>query len=360
MTEQQRRTEKVKVLDVERAVVRAAWDRHRVAEEEAKRVRADAHARRGGGGGDASSSSIPAGGDGPNSTPGAQSTASESSAAPSPKARKDPADEPVRVHRVRRATYIPVQVPDDDRRGTQRGPGATNVRSHHSERHPHSCVPPPKVGSFDVITAIREANPFASFSWCLGADTFADLRRGRWRNGAEFAALCTQLYVVPRVGGAGAAWEEIEMGTTYGDEHGDGDGDDEHEIDALLSGMGGDGGLGGDGAEGGGEGGADGSGTFGDALGDAGFVRVDNASVMDIPGMSADVSSTAVRDALRRRRRRIHERERANGGKAFTPESSDGMEMGGRGADLLLDEATLATAVSEDVLRYAVEHGLYA
>ena len=81
---------------------------------------------------------------------------------------------------------------------------------------------------------------------------------------------------------------------------------------------------------------------------------------MDIPGMSADVSSTAVRDALRRRRRRIHERERANGGKAFTPESSDGMEMGGRGADLLLDEATLATAVSEDVLRYAVEHGLYA
>ena len=89
------------------------------------------------------------------------------------------------------------------------------------------------------------------------------------------------------------------------------------------------------------------------------YKRQDNASVMDIPGMSADVSSTAVRDALRRRRRRIHERA-ANGGKAFTPESSDGMEMGGRGADLLLDEATLATAVSEDVLRYAVEHGLYA
>ena len=75
--------------------------------------------------------------------------------------------------------------------------------------------------------------------------------------------------------------------------------------------------------------------------------------------MSADVSSTAVRDALRRRQRRIHERA-ANGGKAFTSESSDGMEMGGRGADLLLDEATLATAVSEDVLRYAVEQGLYA
>ena len=65
MTEQQRRTEKVKVLDVERAVVRAAWDRHRVAEEEAKRVRADAHARRGGGGGDASSSPSSRGDGGP-------------------------------------------------------------------------------------------------------------------------------------------------------------------------------------------------------------------------------------------------------------------------------------------------------
>ena len=361
MTEQQRRTEKVKVLDVERAVVRAAWDRHRVAEEEAKRVRADAHARRGGGGGDASSSPSSRGDGGPNSTPGAQSTASESSAAPSPKARKTPPMSPS-ASIASDAPISPFKSPTTIGAEPSAGPGATNVRAHHPERHPHSCVPPPKVGSFDVITAIREANPFASFSWCLGADTFADLRRGRWRNGAEFAALCTQLYVVPRVGGAGAAWEEIEMGTTRGDEHGDGDGDDEHEIDALLSGMGGDEGLGGDGAEGGAEGAAEGSGAFGNALGvePAGFVRVDNASVMDIPGMSADVSSTAVRDALRRRRRRIHERERANGGKAFTSESSDGREMGGRGADLLLDEATLATAVSEDVLRYVVEHGLYA
>ena len=35
LTAKQRRNEKVKVLDVERAVVRAAWDRHAVAEEEA-------------------------------------------------------------------------------------------------------------------------------------------------------------------------------------------------------------------------------------------------------------------------------------------------------------------------------------
>ena len=199
-----------------------------------------------------------------------------------------------------------------------------------------TAVPPPKVGSFDVITAIREANPFASFSWCLGADTFADLRRGRWRNGAEFAALCTQLYVVPRVGGAGAAWEEIEMGTTRGDDDGDGDGDDEREIDVLLSGMGGDGGW--EGTVPGGV--AEGCRWFGrirgTPLGRAGFVRVDNASVMDIPGMSADVSSTAVRDALRRRRRRIHERERANGGEGVHSgefgRDGDGRARGGLAA----------------------------
>ena len=44
------------------------------------------------------------------------------------------------------------------------------------------------------------------------------------------------------MGGAGAAWEEIEAGTTSGDD-GDLNGD-EREIDVLLSGMGGDGGMG--------------------------------------------------------------------------------------------------------------------
>ena len=82
---------------------------------------------------------------------------------------EDPVDEPVRVHRVRRAD-IPVQVPDDDGAEPSAGPGATNVRAHHPERHPHMCSAA-QGGSFDVITAIREANPFASFSWCLGADT---------------------------------------------------------------------------------------------------------------------------------------------------------------------------------------------
>jgi len=340
MTEQQRRTEKVKVLDVERAVVRAAWDRHRVAEEEARRVRADAHARPRGGGGDASSSRASDG-----SAPIGNSSG-ESSASPSPKALRTPPMSPSAS--VANALGSPFKTTptiggEPNGAGTI---GTTNAEG-------HLGIPPPKVGSFDVVTAIREANPFASFSWCLGADTFADLRRGKWKNGAEFATLCTQLYVVPRVGGAGAAWEEIEAGTTtYGD-----DGDDGDEVlDALLSGMSADP----TGAEGGAEGGADGLGALGDALGDEknGYVRVDNASVMDIPGMSADVSSTAVRDALRRRQRRRH--ERANGGAVTSESSEDGREIGGRGADLLLDEATLATAVSEDVLRYAVEHGLYA
>ena len=338
MTEQRRRTEKVKVLNIERAVVRAAWDRHAVAEEEAKRVRADAHARRsgGGGGGDASSSSR---GDGSVQS----ATASESSAAPSPKTLGTPPTSPS-ASIADKSVGSPFKSPTTSGAG-----GATD-----SARRPEHRLKSPKVGSFDVITAIREANPFASFSWCLGADTFADLRRGKWRNGAEFAALCTQLYVVPRVGGAGAAWEEIEAGTTRGDD-GDLNGD-EREIDVLLSGMGGDGGFGGDGGLGG-----DGAEGVADGLGAFGFVRVENASVMDVPGMSADVSSTAVRDALRRRLRRRHERAAANGnGGALTSESSDGREIGGRGADLLLDEATLATAVSEDVLRYAVEHGLYA
>ncbi len=339
-TEQRRRTEKVKVLNIERAVVRAAWDKHAVAEEEARRVRADAHARRSGGlgGGDASSSSR---GDGSVQS----ATTSESSAAPSPKTLGAPPTSPSAS--IADALGSPFRSPTTRAEPSGAG-GTTDSKALKSLKRPEDRLKPPKVGSFDVITAIREANPFASFSWCLGADTFADLRRGKWRNGAEFAALCTQLYVVPRAGGAGAAWEEIEAGKTRGDDG------DEREIDILLSGMGGDGGSGGDGAEGGAEGGADGLGAFG-------FVRVENASVMDVPGMSADVSSTAVRDALRRRQRRRHERAAANGsGGAFTSESSDGREMGGRGADMLLDEATLATAVSEDVLRYAVEHGLYA
>ena len=80
------------------------------------------------------------------------------------------------------------------------------------------------------------------------------------------------------------------------------------------------------------------------------LIRVENASVMEIPGMSHDVSSTAVRDALRRRGLS----ERAG---AFREDSDRQLSAG---TDLLLDEATLATAVSEEVLQYATRHGLYA
>jgi hypothetical protein len=80
------------------------------------------------------------------------------------------------------------------------------------------------------------------------------------------------------------------------------------------------------------------------------LIRVENASVMEIPGMSQDVSSTAVRDALRRRGLS----ERAG---VFREDSDRQLSAG---TDLLLDEATLATAVSEEVLQYATRHGLYA
>ena len=305
LTAKQRRNEKVKVLDVERAVVRAAWDRHAVAEEEAKRQRADARGRARGG--SPKKDASPGGMGSPTldrANSGASSSltagADDSSAPSSPKTPKTPMTPTL----ASSSRLSPFKSPN--------GPaGAGNP-----------AVPPPKVGSFDVLTAVREANPFASFSWCLGADTFADLRRGKWRNGAEFAALCTQLYVVPRLGGSDAAWVEIQEAAT----------EDEEEIKALL-----------------------GAGSSDDETpsmenDDSLLIRVENASVMEIPGMSQDVSSTAVRDALRRRGLS----EKAG---AFREDSDRQLSAG---TDLLLDEATLATAVSEEVLQYATRHGLYA
>ncbi len=306
LTAKQRRNEKVKVLDVERAVVRAAWDRHAVAEEEAKRQRADARGRARGG--SPKKDASPGGMGSPSldrANSGASSSltagADDSSAPSSPKTPKTPMT-PTHTSSSR---LSPFKSPN--------GPAAGA----------NPAVPPPKVGSFDVLTAVREANPFASFSWCLGADTFADLRRGRWVNGAEFAALCTQLYVVPRLGGSDAAWVEIQEAAT----------EDEEEIKALLGGSSDDD-------------------TPPSSLenDDSLLIRVENASVMEIPGMSQDVSSTAVRDALRRRGLS----ERAG---AFREDSDRQLSAG---TDLLLDEATLATAVSEEVLQYATRHGLYA
>ena len=142
---------------------------------------------------------------------------------------------------------------------------------------------------------------------------------------AEFAALCTQLYVVPRLGGSDAAWVEIQEAAT----------EDEEEIKALLGARSSD----------------DETQTPPSLENDDSLlIRVENASVMEIPGMSQDVSSTAVRDALRRRGLS----ERAG---VFREDSDRQLSAG---TDLLLDEATLATAVSEEVLQYATRHGLYA
>ena len=130
--------------------------------------------------------------------------------------------------------------------------------------------------------------------------------------------------MVPRLGGSDAAWVEIQEAAT----------EDEEEIKALL-------GAGSDDDD------ADAASLEND---DSLLIRVENASVMEIPGMSQDVSSTAVRDALRRRGLS----ERAG---AFREDSDRQLSAG---TDLLLDEATLATAVSEEVLQYATRHGLYA
>jgi hypothetical protein len=128
------------------------------------------------------------------------------------------------------------------------------------------------------------------------------------------------------VGGSDAAWVEIQEAAT----------EDEEEIKALL-----------------GAGSSDDDETQTPSSlenDDSLLIRVENASVMEIPGMSQDVSSTAVRDALRRRGLS----ERAG---AFREDSDRQLSAG---TDLLLDEATLATAVSEEVLQYATRHGLYA
>jgi len=57
-----------------------------------------------------------------------------------------------------------------------------------------------KVGSRAVLARIRDDNPGVDFAWCLGGDTYADLREGKWRDHEAFQRECAQV-VVPRVGG---------------------------------------------------------------------------------------------------------------------------------------------------------------
>ena len=56
------------------------------------------------------------------------------------------------------------------------------------------------MGSRAVLARIRDDNPGVDFAWCLGGDTYADLREGKWRDHEAFQRECAQV-VVPRVGG---------------------------------------------------------------------------------------------------------------------------------------------------------------
>ena len=60
-----------------------------------------------------------------------------------------------------------------------------------------------KVGSRAVLARVRARNPGVDFAWCLGGDTYADLREGKWRDHEAFQRECAQV-VVPRVGGIDA------------------------------------------------------------------------------------------------------------------------------------------------------------
>ncbi|KAJ0410356.1 hypothetical protein P43SY_002688 [Pythium insidiosum] len=56
-----------------------------------------------------------------------------------------------------------------------------------------------RVGSIDLVRFLREKYPAISFTMLLGADTFADLRAGKWKNGDELQQL-VKLLVMSRKG----------------------------------------------------------------------------------------------------------------------------------------------------------------
>uniref|UniRef100_K3WUW0 Cytidyltransferase-like domain-containing protein n=1 Tax=Globisporangium ultimum (strain ATCC 200006 / CBS 805.95 / DAOM BR144) TaxID=431595 RepID=K3WUW0_GLOUD len=56
-----------------------------------------------------------------------------------------------------------------------------------------------RIGSIDLIKYLREQHPDASFTLLLGADTYNDLRTGKWKNGDELQTL-VKLLVMDRKG----------------------------------------------------------------------------------------------------------------------------------------------------------------
>ncbi|KAF1334297.1 Nicotinate nucleotide adenylyltransferase, partial [Globisporangium splendens] len=56
-----------------------------------------------------------------------------------------------------------------------------------------------RIGSIDLIKYLREKHPDTSFTLLLGADTYNDLRAGKWKNGDELQTL-VKLLVMDRKG----------------------------------------------------------------------------------------------------------------------------------------------------------------
>lgn len=56
-----------------------------------------------------------------------------------------------------------------------------------------------RIGSIDLIKFLLEKHPNTSFTMLLGADTYADLRAGKWKNGEELQQL-VKLLVMDRKG----------------------------------------------------------------------------------------------------------------------------------------------------------------
>ena len=62
---------------------------------------------------------------------------------------------------------------EEEEEGRGGGGGENAPASSSSSSAPPVAV---KVGSWDVLQALRGVNPGVEFTWCLGADTYADLR----------------------------------------------------------------------------------------------------------------------------------------------------------------------------------------
>mmetsp|Transcript_21897 Transcript_21897/g.70757 ORF Transcript_21897/g.70757 Transcript_21897/m.70757 type:complete len:238 (-) Transcript_21897:58-771(-) len=67
-----------------------------------------------------------------------------------------------------------------------------------------------RVGSIDLLRHLRSRFPTDAFTWVMGSDTYRDLRAGLWKEGDVFLAT-VPLVVVPRVLASGEPAEEVEV-----------------------------------------------------------------------------------------------------------------------------------------------------